>query len=162
VLYFAAAAVIAGVQLVRQSSVRRAAPAIAAVPLLYLVAVHVAVLPGDIADARDFDRAGRIQIGPADPGTVPIFEAVEAHTPPDAVIAYFRARTMTLLTDRRAFQTTNLDRVLQRADYFAQQRYSSYFQPDVSVEEAREAGLEEVWSDDRWVLWRVPEPEPAP
>jgi hypothetical protein len=160
VLYFAAAAIVAGVELVRRPQARRAATAIAAVPLLYLVAVHVAVLPGDIADAREFDRDGRQQIGPADPGTVPIFDAVAAHTPPDAVVAYFRARTMTLLTDRRSFQTTNLQRVLQRADYFAQQRYSSYFQPDVSVQEAQAAGLEEVWSNDRWVLWRVPELKP--
>ena len=33
---------------------------LAAVPLAFLVVVHLAVLPGDIADARDFDRAGRV------------------------------------------------------------------------------------------------------
>ena len=156
VLYFATAAIVAGVQLGRSREVRRVAAGIAAVPLAYLVAVHVAVLPGDIADARDFDRGGRQQIGPTDPNTIPIFEAVARHTEPDAVVAYFRARTMTLLTDRRAFQTTSFDRIQQRADYFAQQRYSTYFQPNLSEAQARAAGLVEVWSNERWILWRLP------
>ena len=69
----------------RSAEVRRVAPAIAAVPLLYLVGVHAAVLPGDIGDARDFDRAGRQQIGPTDPATIPIYEAVAKYTEPDAV-----------------------------------------------------------------------------
>jgi hypothetical protein len=161
VLYFATAAIVWALQLVRSRDARRVAPAIAVVPLAYLVAVHVAVLPGDIADARDFDRGGRQQIGPTDPRTIPIFEAVEAHTEPDAVIAYFRARTMTLLTDRRAFQTTSFERIQQRADYFAQMRYSQYFQPDLTETEARAAGLVEVWSDDRWILWRLPDDPPG-
>lgn len=160
VLYFAAVAILAGVRLVRSAPVRRLAPAIAAVPLVYLVAVHAVMLPQHIGDARDFNRGGRQQVGPTDPNTTPIFDAVEQHTPPDAVIAYFRARTMTLLTDRRAFQTTNFPRILQRADYFAQQRNSSYFQPNVTEREAREAGLIEVWSNERWVLWRVPDQGP--
>ena len=108
--------------------------------------------------ARDFDRAGRVQIGPADPRVTPIFDAVEAHTAPTEVVAYFRARTMTLYTDRLAIQTTNIDRIMQRADWFAQQRGSSYYQPDLDRAEAEALGLEEVWSDARWILWRVPEP----
>ena len=42
--------------------------------------------------------------------STPIFDAVEAHTAPTDVVAYFRARTMTLYTDRRTIQTTNIDR----------------------------------------------------
>jgi len=157
VLYFATAAIVAGVQLARSRELRRSARLIAAVPLVYLVAVHVAVLPGNVADARDFDRGGRQQIGPTDPDTTPIYDAVARYTEPDAVIAFFRARTMTLLTDRRALQTTSFDRIRQRADYFAQQRYSRYFQPNVTEEAARTAGLEEVWSNERWILWRLPD-----
>ena len=65
---------------------------------------------------------------------------------------------MTLYTDRRTIQTTNIDRVLQRADYFAQSATRSYSQPDITPFEAEELGFVEVWSDERWILWRVPEP----
>jgi hypothetical protein len=160
VLYFAARAIMAAIPLQR-GHVQRAAVVVATVPLLYLVAVHAAVLPGDIGDARDFDAAGRQQIGPTDPSTIPIYEAVAKYTEPDAVVAYFRARTMTLLTDRRAFQTTSLLRVEQRADYFAQQRFSEYFQPKETAAELTAAGLVEVWSNDRWVLWRLPDHPPT-
>jgi hypothetical protein len=161
VLYFAAQAIIALFQLARESEVRRAAPVIAAVPLLFLVGVHLVVLPGDVRDARDFDRAGRQQVGPADPSTIPIYEAVAKYTEPDAVVAFFRARTMSLLTDRRAFQTTSLPRIVQRADYFAQQRFSEYFQPADSAAALEEAGLVEVWSNERWILWRLPDHPPT-
>ena len=86
----------------------------------------------------------------------PIFEAVSTLTPPDATIAYFRSRTMTLLTDRRSFQTKNLERIAQNADYFAQRRYSTYWQPKLELGAARLAGFEEVWSDESWILWRTP------
>jgi hypothetical protein len=161
VLYFGAQALVACVQLVRRREVRRLAPLVAAVPLLYLVAVHAAVLPGDIGDARDFDRAGRQQIGPTDPATNVIYAAVEKYTEPDATVAYFRARTMSLLTDRRSFQTTSLARITQRADYFAQQRFSDYFQPGDSEAALRAAGLVQVWSNERWILWRLPEHPPT-
>jgi len=161
VLYFGAQALIALVGLARRPAVRRVAPLVAAVPLLYLVAVHAAVLPGDIGDARDFDRAGRQQIGPTDPASITIYAAVEKYTEPDATVAYFRARTMTLLTDRRAFQTTSLPRIVQRADYFAQQRFSDYFQPGDSEAALTAAGLVAVWSDARWILWRLPDHPPT-
>jgi hypothetical protein len=160
VLYFAAVAVTAGVGLLlRSNRSRRWAPRIAAVPLVYLVVVHAAVLPGDIADAREFNRDGRQQVGPTHPEVTPIFDAVATYTHPDDVITYFRARTMTLYTDRRAIQTTDIERVLDRSDYYAQQRGSTYYQPALTMEEAVDLGLMMVWSDSRWILWRVPEPE---
>jgi hypothetical protein len=45
--------------------------------LPYLVVVHAVVLPGDIADARDFNRGGTQQFGPTHPAVTPIFDAVE-------------------------------------------------------------------------------------
>ena len=47
-LYFAAVAVIAGVELLLRPRERRFAAAVAAVPLLFLVGVHVKALPDDI------------------------------------------------------------------------------------------------------------------
>jgi hypothetical protein len=162
VVYFATVAVTAGVGLVlRSRRARRWAPRLAILPLLYLVVVHAAVLPGDIADARDFNRGGRQQIGPTSPAVSPIFAAVSEYTRPDDVIAYFRARTMTLYTDRRAIQTTDIERVRDVADFFAQQRGSTYYQPELTTEEADELGFTMVWSDNNWILWRVPSPIPG-
>ena len=85
--------------------------------------VHAAVLPGDIGDARDFNRTGRSnRSGRPTPASRPSSMPSSDYTRPDDVIAFYRARTMTLYTDRRAFQTTLVDRISQRADYFAQQR----------------------------------------
>ena len=156
VLYFATVAVLAvtGRLLVRHA---RAAMAVALAPLALLVVAHGVVLNGDIRDAREYNDAGRVQSGPSNPVVAPIFDAVDTMTEPDAVIAYYRARTMTLLTDRRAFQTKQLDRILQRADYYAERRNSTYWQPKLTTATARDAGLVEVWSDGRWVLWRVPD-----
>ena len=60
---------------------------IALVPLLWLIAVHLVVVPGDMADARDFNDSGRVWIGPTHPDFTPIYDAVKQHTPPTAVIA---------------------------------------------------------------------------
>ncbi|HSM64772.1 MAG TPA: hypothetical protein VK860_00560 [Ilumatobacteraceae bacterium] len=158
VLYFVTVALVAIAALAfrERTTIGRA---LAVLPLLAVVVAHLVVLPGKIGDARDFDAAGRVQSGPSNPAIAPIFDAVTEFTPPDAVIAYFRARTMTLLTDRRSFQTKNLERIAQNADYFAQRRDSTYWQPELRLGEARVAGFEEVWSDARWILWRTPTAE---
>lgn len=129
---------------------------VAVLPLLFVITVHAAVLPGDIRDARRFDDAGRVQIGPTHPDFVPIYAAVEKYTRPTDVVAYFRARTMTLLTDRRSIQSGRIERIISTSDFFAQRRNSDYVQPRFGVAEGEQLGLEVVWSDDTWVLWRIP------
>ena len=126
-------------------------------PLVFLLVVHAAVLPGDISDARRFDRDGRIQVGPTHADFVPIYVAVNKYTRPTDVVAFFRARTMTLLTDRSTVQTSRVERIIATADFFAQRRNSDYVQPKFTQAEGEAMGLEIVWSDDMWVLWRIPE-----
>jgi hypothetical protein len=156
-VYFGAVAVAEAFGLaLRSRGGARHATQLAVLPLVYLLVVHAFVLPGDIADARDFNDGGRQQYGPTSPEFPPIFDAVARYTRPDDVIAYFRARTMTLYTDRRSIQTTDINRVLAVADFYAQLRGSGYYQPPVSMEEATNMGLTMVWSDSYWVLWRVP------
>ncbi len=157
VLYFATVAITATAHVLVRRRVA-VALAIGIAPLVCLVFAHAVVLRGDVADAREYDSAGRVQTGPANPDVVPIYDAVRDLTPPDAVIAFFRARTMTLLTDRRSFQTTNLERLRLRADYFAQRRDKGYWQPDLTVEEAGKLGFEMIWSDSLWILWRLTPP----
>jgi hypothetical protein len=155
VLYFGTVALIEITQLLFRRR-QRIGQFVALAPLVVIVVAHLVVLPGKVSDARDYNAAGRIQSGPTNPNVAPIFDAVREFTPPDATIAYLRARTMTLLTDRRSFQTKNLERVAQNADYFAQRRGSTYWQPALSLSEARRAGFEEVWSDPTWILWKTP------
>lgn len=109
-------------------------------------------------DVDDFNSAGRVQSGPSNPAVAPLFQAVNELTPPGAIVAYYRARTMTLMTDRRSFQTKQLDRIEERADYYAERRNSTYWQPALTPSQAKAAGFEEVWSDQRWILWRLPDP----
>jgi hypothetical protein len=157
VLYFASVAVVAAVVVVWRQRDRRFISVFAAVPLLYLVAVHAAVLPGDIGDARDFNRTSQQSFGPTDPRVTPVFDAVARLTRPDDIVAFYRARTMTLYTDRRAFQSTLIDRIADRADYFAQQRGSDFYQPRLTEAQGHELGFEIVWSDPHWILWKVRE-----
>ncbi|MGB0112317.1 MAG: hypothetical protein WBP59_03780 [Ilumatobacteraceae bacterium] len=103
VLYFATVALItivtslaesaratrAGDQAVEPSSpsFRRWVSVVAMVPLLAIVAIHVAVLPGRVSEASDYNDAGRVQSGPSNPVVAPIYDAVNDFTPPDAIIA---------------------------------------------------------------------------
>lgn len=152
VVYFVMVALVAAARAVPRY--RRIAAGVVAIPAILLVGAHFVILPGRVADARDFDRAGREQVGPANPTVIPIYEAVAELTPADSVIAFFRARTMTLLTDRRSFQTKDLDRILQSADYYAERRNSKYWQPTLGADHP---GLVQVWSDPQWILWEVTE-----
>lgn len=160
VLYFA---VVGVVELARFALRRRErwSLGLAVLPILWLVIVHVVVVPSRIGDARDFDDSGRKQVGPTNAEYVPIFEAVRTYTPPDAIIDYFRARTMTLLTDRVAIQQTNIDRIREHADYFAQHRGTDYWQPRFSLADGVAMGFEVVWQNPDWILWKVAPPDVA-
>ncbi len=159
VTYFATVALVAafGWLFARWGRSVRIATAVALVPLGVLVVAHGVVLAGDISDAQQYNDAGRVQSGPSNPVVAPIFDAVSEFTEPDAIVAYYRARTMTLMTDRRALQTKKIDNIIERADYYAERRNSTYWQPELTANEARRAGFEEVWSDQRWILWRLPD-----
>ncbi|MBI5088290.1 MAG: hypothetical protein HZB15_05365, partial [Actinobacteria bacterium] len=161
VLYFA----VVGITEMARFALRRRerfAVVFGVLPILWLVIVHIAAVPGKIGDAQDFNDSGRVQVGPTHPEFLPIFEAVRDHTPPDAVIDYFRARTMTLLTDRVAIQQTSLDRIRERADYYAQRRGRDYWQPKLTMEQGLALGFEVVWQDANWILWKVTPPEAVP
>jgi hypothetical protein len=159
VVYFATVALVAalGWLFARWGRSVRVATAVALVPLGVLVVAHGVVLAGDVSDAQQYNDAGRVQSGPSNPVVAPIFDAVAEFTEPDAIVAYYRARTMTLMTDRRAFQTKKIENIIERADYYAERRNSTFWQPELTAADARRAGFEEVWSDQQWILWRLPD-----
>jgi len=166
VVYFATVALVAvaawfGARVAtRRQWLATAATVVALAPLGALVVAHGVVLADDISAAREYNDAGRVQSGPSNPSVAPIYDAVNRLTPPDAIVVHFRARTMTLLTDRLSFQTKQLERIARRADYYAERRDSTFWQPELTVEDAEAAGFEEIWSDQRWILWRTPDTPP--
>lgn len=159
VLYFGTVAVMEAVSIVvrwwRSPWRNRLVVAVGVVPLLVLIGVHANKLPSRVSAARDFNAAGRQQVGPTHEDYVPVYAAVAAETGPDDVIWFFRARTMTLLTDRRSIQTSNLDRGEQMADYVALNRRSDFYEPTIDDAAATARGWVKVWEDDNWTLWEL-------
>ncbi|CAN5518574.1 hypothetical protein BH24ACT5_BH24ACT5_26900 [soil metagenome] len=135
---------------------RQAAFIGAAVPLLYLTAVHTWSVKDKVADAHEFNDEGRVLSGPTNPKVADAFPAVLANTRPDDIIVYYRARTMTLYTDRRALQTNSFAKMAGLGDYFMQNLNSDYSQPTVTETQLLNAGFDLVWDDDNWRLWRIP------
>ena len=66
---------------------------------------------------------------------------------------------MTLYTDRLTIQTTNIDRDPRSAPTTSPSSAARATTSPTSTGPRPSAlGLVEVWSDARWILWRVPEP----
>lgn len=94
--------------------------------------------------------------GPEHPASVEMFDEVRSRTESDDVVSFFRARAMTLYTDRLALQLTEADHIVERADWYVMVRDSDYVQVLLTDREAAELGLTLEWENDRFVLWRVP------
>jgi hypothetical protein len=159
-VYFAAQAILALAHRLRLRGPARfgASPAQLLVcgVFLALATVHAGQLADPIAATRRFNDDGQVEDGPLRPYAIQAFDAVRQHTRAGDVVAFFKARSMTFFTDRRAIQSSDLDIVLQRADYFLMRRNSTFSQPLVSDSEAADLRLTNVWSSDEWVLWRIP------
>lgn len=122
--------------------------------LAMLVVVQAWHLPAAVREARAFTADGSVQWGPADPSLRDALREVSRRTPSDAVVATHKARMLTLITGRRAIQTTDLDLVLERADYMLVMRSSTLGAAVPTKRIGAQRGLTPVWDDDRWVLWR--------
>ena len=158
ILLVNAATEIAGAVRAGSRRVRSYMVALALAPLLWLVAIHVWSIPSRVDAASRYNESGAVQSGPTNPRIAPAFDMVIEHTRPDDIIVFYRARTLTLYTDRRAVQlgTTAISKMSKIADYFMQNRQSDYSQPVASVSELRARGYEIVAEDAYWRLWRIP------
>jgi hypothetical protein len=148
-LYFAVQAV-AGLKLPRLN-----APWPAMVGVAILILAHVAKLPEPIGDVRRANASGAVVDGPESPYAQAGFAAIRTYTHQDDVVAFFKARALTFYTNRRAVQSSDLEIVRQRADYFLMRRGSTFSQPLVSDTAGTDMGWTVVWQDGTWVLWRV-------
>jgi Dolichyl-phosphate-mannose-protein mannosyltransferase len=136
---------------------RRAVALVAAAPFLWLAVFHATDLPRRVDAAQAYNDSGAIQRGPAQEQYQVAMDAIEKYTGPDDVVVYFRARTATLYTGRRAVQTTSLNNMLADGDWFMQNKKDNYSQVVATPEQLTAAGFELVWENDDWRLWRIPE-----
>jgi len=122
-----------------------------------LLLASVVDTPSAVRDARKFDRNGGVLSGPTQATSEEMFAAVRQYTHLDDLVAFYKARALTLYTDRRAVQSKELSLILERADWFVMGRSGTIGIPILSDAEARAVGLTEVWSNSAWILWRVPD-----
>jgi hypothetical protein len=128
-----------------------AAPPIAALTGLVLLNVHTV------------DKSTRFHLqvhyvvhGPEAPDAKEMFAAVKDMTRGTDVILFYRARAMTLYTDRLAVQGTDLDTMLPQVDWYVMEKGSTYSQTLLTDSQAAARGLTDAWENSEWVIWRVP------
>lgn len=154
-IYFAAQAV-ASVPLPRAATARHVAPRFATAALAAISVMHLTDLPSAISAAGDFNDAGRVLEGPESPHAQAAFGAVRTYTHQDDVIAFFKVRALTFYTDRRGVQSSDLEILRRRSDYFLMRRGTVPGQPLVDADDAATMGWTQVWHSTEWVLWRLP------
>ena len=137
------------------SSTRVIRPALSLVPAL----AFAALLGGNLIDvARTVDYHLEYEYtvnGPQTPAAQEMLSIVREQTQEDDVILFFRARAMTFYTDRRAIQGSNLDDVLDTADWYVMAKGSTYSQQLIDEPQASTYGLVKRWENAEWVLWEV-------
>jgi hypothetical protein len=94
--------------------------------------------------------------GPTTPAALEMQQMVRQCTRGDDVVVFFRARAMSLLTERKSIQTGNIDQVMARGDWYVMNVGSTYSQPLVEDADAARLGLRKVWANAEWVLWLIP------
>lgn len=95
--------------------------------------------------------------GPEAPEARELFDAVRRLTDQRDVVVFAQARSMNLYTGRLSIQGNNREMLLERGDWYAMTRDSDYIQVPLDADGAAELGLEAVWSNPRFILWRIPE-----
>ena len=118
---------------------------------------HATDLPRRVDAAQAFNDSGAVQRGPALEQNQVAMEAIEKYTPPDDIVVYYRARTATLYTGRRALQTTSFNNMVANGDWFMQNKKDNYSQVVATAEQLAASGFELVWENDDWRLWRIPD-----
>lgn len=93
--------------------------------------------------------------GPSTAAAQQMFGEVRTRTSPEDVIGFFRARAMSLYTERRALQLTQVAQISERADWYVMVKGSSYSQALLTDADAAAAGLTDVWENTDFVLWQV-------
>ena len=154
-LYFAYQALPAVAAYVTSSNLKLAR--LAAIPSALAVAGLILINGRDLKHSTEYHRVYDYTVnGPETVEATQMFTAVKTMTRGDDVILFFRARAMTLYTDRLAVQGSNLDQLLPRTDWYVMAKGSTYSQALLSDAEGAARGLAKAWENGSWVIWRVP------
>jgi UDP-2,3-diacylglucosamine pyrophosphatase LpxH len=121
-----------------------------------MIIANAVDIPGALGDRNDVRRADAVVPGPWERQSVEMFDAVRTYTDRDDKVAFFKGRALTLFTDRRAVQSSDLAIVLERADWYVMAAHGDGVYPLLTAADAARLGAEEVWHNDAWVLWRLP------
>lgn len=132
----------------------RFATGLSAVALFGLVILNARVTAQSTAYHLDYTY---VVHGPESPNAQQMFEAVRQYSRADDVILFFRARPMTLYSDRRSIMGANLEQLLPRSDWYVMAKNSTYSQKLLTDAEAEAYGLRKTWENEGWVMWRVPQ-----
>jgi hypothetical protein len=135
---------------------KRIAAVVAAAPFIWLAVYHATDLPRRIDAAQVFNDSGAVQRGPMQEQNQVAMDAIEKYTRPGDIVTYYRARTATLYTGRRALQTTSFDNMAGNADWFMQNKTDNYSQVVATPAQLEASGFQLVWENDNWRLWRIP------
>jgi hypothetical protein len=139
------------------------AGAVALVGVLALVGLNTRPLAGAVDYWRTYPDAVN---GPHTPDAEEMWAEVRSLTAPEDTVAFFRARTMNLYTQRQGLQLTALPQILERADWYVMARGSTYSQCliDDEIAAATDGRLTKVWENGvdgaGWTIWKVDRAEP--
>lgn len=134
--------------------------AVATAVLLLPLSVNLADLGRAVEYHRSYDYVLR---GPESPDSQAMFEAVLRCTRGDDIVMFSQARSMNLYTGRRAVQGGSIPWLLQRADWLVLDNDDvDYNEPAIHEEEAAQYGLERVWHNTTYTLYRVPHTPRSP
>jgi Dolichyl-phosphate-mannose-protein mannosyltransferase len=138
---------------------RRLAPVAASLvvaSLLVLLAVSNAWQVKERVDyARDVARLGAVEWGPMDPASVEMFEAVRELTAPDDVVGFFKARAMTLATDRRTLQVGGASWPVERATDLIDVVVLQFADQQYEYANSHPERFEPIWSNPRFEIFRI-------
>lgn len=133
-------------------------PVVSAVPALAFLGL-VMLNASDLKRSTDYHRVYQYTVnGPEDVNSRHMLSAVRDLSRAQDVVLFFRARAMTLYTDRLAVQGSDLDLLLKRSDWYVMAKNSTYAQTLLTDVEGTARGLTKAWENDAWVIWRVPLP----
>jgi hypothetical protein len=113
---------------------------------------------------RNLQRGREIALGPSQPKAAEMLDHIRRHTPPDAVIVFFKARVMRLLTGRPAIRIFKPD-TIPRGDYLCVDLEDEAYR-QLRMTRVRELFSEgylvPVFNNAKWGLYRIAKPPVTP
>jgi len=138
--------------------VPRLTPTVAAMMTVALAVPTLTLHIPEVARSLRFHLThSYISTGPEDADTLQLWSAIIDLTDERDVVMFAQPRTMNLYTRRLSVVGNDRNVLMRRADWYAMERDSDYLQIDLTSAEADELGLEAVWENERYILWRVPD-----